>query len=428
MSDTQYELSNAIVALVTAAILYIAPLVGLFIALSSVGFLLWSTRKYVKDCDIGIEYWLLIVAAVLFAGAYFVPNFKMTLFYLGLSLIIRFLFTAYLLVDNTEIELAKKDAVNSVKNMYEKRIADLEHELDHSISEEEVREKVNMLALTLKKEQEHKILEIEKHYTKLLEAGHKSENSIRKIKEQRDREIADAREQISLEVEKAVEIYRYKIEKLNCKLREAESKLSEKNTTIQKHLRENERLHKENQKLLAERESLLTKQSDLIAKLEANAVDNLMIHNEEIHRKLIEILNSATKEIDIMSPWISERIIKEVEPYINKAVKRKVVIKIVYGIENAKNSEKKREKMKQSDERLKEAKDVISRLRRQYGSSYIKAQYMSSHSKLIICDELYYVITSCNPLSNAGDCWEEIGEVSNNKKNLKAYRESYFSF
>ena len=37
MSDTQYELSNAIVALVTAAILYIAPLVGLFIALSSVG-------------------------------------------------------------------------------------------------------------------------------------------------------------------------------------------------------------------------------------------------------------------------------------------------------------------------------------------------------------------------------------------------------
>ncbi len=428
MSDTQYELSNVIVALVTGLILYIAPLVGIFIALSSTGYLLWSTKKYVNACDTGIEYWLLIVATVLFGGAYFAPEVKIVLSYLGLSLIIRFLFTAYLVVDNTEIEIAKKDAVNSVKIMYENKIADLEQELNHSISEEEVREKVNMLALTLKNEQEHKIKEIEHHYTKLLEAEYKSEKSIKKIKEQRDKEIADAKKQISMEVEKAVGIYREKIEKLNNKLRETENKLSEKNTTIQRHLRENERLHKENQKLLAERESLLAKQSDLITELEVNALDNIMIHNEEIHRKLIEILNSATKEIDIMSPWISERIIKDVEPYIKKAVKRKVLIKIVYGIENAKNSEKKREKMKQSDERLKEAKDVISRLRRQYGSSYISAQYMSSHSKLIICDESYYVITSCNPLSNAGDCWEEIGEVSKNKKNLIAYKENYFSF
>lgn len=196
---------------------------------------------------------------------------------------------------------------------------------------------------------------------------------------------------------------------------------------IQQQLKENEHLHKENKKLLAERKDLLEKQSDLIAELETNAIDNIMIHNEEIHEKLIDILNSATKEIDIMSPWISERVIKEIELYIEKAVNRKVVIKIVYGIENAKSSVEERKKKKQDDKRLREAKDVISRLRRQYGTKYIKAQYMSSHSKLIICDESYYVLTSCNPLSNAGDCWEEIGEISKNKKNLKAYKEHYFN-
>ena len=95
--------------------------------------------------------------------------------------------------------------------------------------------------------------------------------------------------------------------------------------------------------------------------------------------------------------------------------------RIVYGIANSYSQNNMKDRQEESESILKE-------LQEKFGEDKIRVKYFSSHSKLFICDNDYYVITSCNPLSNAGTNWEEIGEISSYQKNLKMYREKYFNF
>lgn len=203
-----------------------------------------------------------------------------------------------------------------------------------------------------------------------------------------------------------------------------EKKVQFKSYTDVSTLNELEKERRESNELREKVTRMRKEQDEFIAEREAeNNSSNQMIHNGEIYECLLETLRTAKYEVDIMSPWISRGIIKEIRGLIGILVQRGVTIKIIYGIENSHDSAEQKESKKKRD-----AEQFIESLQRAYGSEYIRAEYFSSHSKLLICDDSYYVITSCNPLSNRGDCWEEIGEISKNPENLCAYRKKYFDF
>jgi prophage antirepressor-like protein len=166
--------------------------------------------------------------------------------------------------------------------------------------------------------------------------------------------------------------------------------------------------------LLAEQEPLIRQREELNKERSSQIVTNT-----GIHEMLVKILRSAKSEVDIMSPWVSRGVVKTVKEDMTAAVSRGVVIKVTFGIRNKKNPP-------QDDDRERKSRKVLNELQSEYGQKSFRFKFFSSHSKLIICDDDYYVLTSCNILSNVGDNWEEIGEVLHNQQNLATYLETYF--
>ena len=150
---------------------------------------------------------------------------------------------------------------------------------------------------------------------------------------------------------------------------------------------------------------------------------NKIFSNKELHKLLVRTLENAKKEVDIMSPWVTWKIYKKLRKKILNLLEKGVVIKIAYGIENSKVSNNSAsDKNKTTEELIEELKNEFSQF------SNFHTNKISSHGKMFICDSVYYVLTSMNPLSNDGSLWEEIGEQSRNLKNLEEYRKKYFDF
>lgn len=150
-----------------------------------------------------------------------------------------------------------------------------------------------------------------------------------------------------------------------------------------------------------------------------------MLLNEDIRNRLLETIERARFEIDIMSPWMNRWVVND--DFIRKlqrAISRGVMIKIRYGIGNTSFNAKDRERNNKTEY-------VASMLREKLGSDNLKLIRGNEHSKLFICDDDFYVITSFNPLSfdgdySTGDQCGEIGELSHDKSNLHSYRDIFF--
>ena len=150
---------------------------------------------------------------------------------------------------------------------------------------------------------------------------------------------------------------------------------------------------------------------------------NKIFSNKELHKLLVRTLENAKKEVDIMSPWVTWKIYKKLRKKILNLLEKGVVIKIAYGIENSKVSNN------SASDKNKTTEELIEELKNEFAQfSNFRIQKISSHGKIFICDSVYYVLTSMNPLSNDGSLWEEIGEQSRNLKNLEEYRKKYFDF
>ena len=150
---------------------------------------------------------------------------------------------------------------------------------------------------------------------------------------------------------------------------------------------------------------------------------NKIFSNKELHKLLVRTLENAKKEVDIMSPWVTWKIYKKLRKKILDLLEKGVVIKIAYGIENSKVSNN------SASDKNKTTEELIEELKNEFAQfSNFRIQKISSHGKIFICDSVYYVLTSMNPLSNDGSLWEEIGEQSRNLKNLEEYRKKYFDF
>ena len=115
-----------------------------------------------------------------------------------------------------------------------------------------------------------------------------------------------------------------------------------------------------------------------------------------------------------MSPWVTKKIVNnkftdKMRHLLDKGVK----LKISYGIANS-NYDNAKDRNYKTDQLIQD----LNAAYRGYKNFY--THKFSSHGKLFICDDDWYIITSMNPLSNDGTSWEEIGELSYNKDNLKA--------
>ena len=179
-------------------------------------------------------------------------------------------------------------------------------------------------------------------------------------------------------------------------------------------------IKEQNQMILALRKS----SGELIERMEKNKC-NEMLRNEEIRNRLIETIEHARFEIDILSPWMNHYVVNNsfIEK-LQRAINRGVTIKIRYGIGGTSFSEKDRERNEKTES---VARTLFTRLR----SDKLKLIKGNEHSKLFICDDDFYVITSFNPLSFDGDYSKEnqrgeIGELSRDKSNLLSYRSFFF--
>lgn len=150
-----------------------------------------------------------------------------------------------------------------------------------------------------------------------------------------------------------------------------------------------------------------------------------IVTGKKINDELLIAIADSQKEIDIMSPWLNDHVVNETfKNAIDNAIRRGVVVKIVYGI---KNNKARRDDFSRDDKMIL-SKKIIEQLHNMFGETMFKSKFMNSHAKLIICDDEYYIITSCNLLSHNGSLWEEIGDVCYDKKNIETYRSKYFNF
>lgn len=163
----------------------------------------------------------------------------------------------------------------------------------------------------------------------------------------------------------------------------------------------------------------------------SNKYEEYHLQDKEIRDKFIKAFSDAKYEFDIASPWMNNYVVNN--DLINKMenlLTRGTSIKIAYGIEENSYNSKMDNKNTNSDriaQKLKERFDI-------YGDKFT-IKKVNSHNKLLICDESYYIETSFNLLSFAGEYDEnskdtrgEGATYSTNLEVIKDLRNRYFNF
>ena len=119
-----------------------------------------------------------------------------------------------------------------------------------------------------------------------------------------------------------------------------------------------------------------------------------LINTYEHRPLLIRALNEAKKQVVIVSPWIKETATDfELRDIIQKTMKRKVKVVICYGISKKIESE------------VEHAVKLLKKLKEDkiYGKYLSLVLLGNTHEKVLICDEVFTVVTSFNWLSFKGD-------------------------
>jgi len=156
------------------------------------------------------------------------------------------------------------------------------------------------------------------------------------------------------------------------------------------------------------------------------------VENQQMKDLFYRAFDEAQSEICLVSPWLGKWLMRDnvLMNKMEKALKRGVDLKIVYGIgtENG---------YKTNDDRSVTSKEVASDLKRKWlKKSYpgkVKLHVSNTHFKLLMCDETFLVIGSYNFLSNQGKfgeagSWHEAGEYAEDKDRIRQLKEIHFSF
>lgn len=315
--------------------------------------------------------------------------------YFAFSASIRYALSLYLYAEQEELHLKLAPLQNVINEQLESI-----KKLSRSISEEEVVKKITAAKELLLEEEQKKILALTQEYNQKIR---EEQNDKEKLEDEYKKQISELRQKIATESS----LYEESLRAKNQELIQIEKFVGEQKEKIKEQEQLIERLHKEQDEFIATQE-----------KLSSDKINNTIIFDSDIYKALKEAIVCTEKELDIMSPWVSESVVtNEIRTMIRSLVNRGATIKIIYG-------------MKKDDNRLENTEKTIQSIRRYCGENgvNVKAKYLVSHSKLIICDNKFYIITSCNPLSHKGNQWKEIGEKSTNTENLQKYRDKYFQF
>lgn len=143
--------------------------------------------------------------------------------------------------------------------------------------------------------------------------------------------------------------------------------------------------------------------------------------DSEIREQFLKVFKEAKHDIYIVSPWISNWVIKdEFLSYLKSALYRNVNIHIVCGYKrNAK------------DDLFISTQENANILRQKFQTKSLDINsYVNTHSKIIICDDKYYISGSFNFLSFQGkytpNTRQETVTYNEDKTILKKIKEHYF--
>lgn len=175
---------------------------------------------------------------------------------------------------------------------------------------------------------------------------------------------------------------------------------------------------------------------ELIQNIQSGKVDpykTKQLKNKEIRKKFIETFSIAESEIDIICPWISYWVLDDLELLkgIEGAIKRGVIIKILYGIRESQGGSR-----FSNDERQIETIENAKRLSEKFasiGPGKLIVKQGNTHQKILLCDEKYMMAGSFNLLSFKGDyssydVRNESMEYMEHSKHILKIRESNFNF
>ena len=405
MTNWKYEITEAIIVVVTMSLLFYFADDKTFSAIIfaiSAGFCIYGAYSQ-KNLEINIQWHWLILSAAAGVVAYFfyATAFIFFAFYAAMRFAISILRRGEaedILRSLNDLETKHQTEIEKIKSetfaVEQKEISRLQQDMVYQKTQYEkmlveVRE-------SLLKVQQEKISEVESAYLR-------RQQELKNILSQNQKTLA----------EKQAEFEREKINAISVIKAETESRI--KNLT--------DRLNDQDEYIVSLETKNMQSQTELNSlKNQYSQSQNKIFVNSELHNLLIETLKNADTEVDIMSPWVSKSIFNaDLRGLVRLLLKIGVIVKIAYGIGNN-NYKNGRERNENTERLVAELKNDF------YTFPNFKTKKISSHGKIFICDEKYYVLTSLNPLSNDGSSWDEIGEQSFNKENLLRYRKKYFDF
>lgn len=415
MSSQTFEISNIIAISIGAISWYILPFnIGWIAPIIALIFISWSIPSYVKQNSINkihIGYFI-VGLALFFAGVFIKNSFSLPISWIGFYLMFRFVVILFFAEDNEQIEREFSNRISAIIEKYESDLHNMQQQLDNNITIEEFNLKANEFKQAVELEYQSKFSLLEQRYQNKLKSlsSHDTKEYKRKISLLESQHQKDI-DKVKQSQKKIIFEYTGKLHTLQQEL----SSEKKKNIVLKQ---ENNELHKQQDKFIRDREY---------------CAHNKMLRNQEIREALEDVIHGAKKEIDIISPWMNSRVVNDdFIAALNKAVDRGVTIKIRYGIGDISGSTDISSNNRRSLESKKVAQILKDNIKKK-GHLYLRRG--DEHSKLIICDDDYYIITSFNPLSFRGDYKPsdkdqrgEIGELSHDKANLLAYRKQYFSF
>lgn len=155
-----------------------------------------------------------------------------------------------------------------------------------------------------------------------------------------------------------------------------------------------------------------------------------ILKNRDIREIFEEAIKKGEKEINIMSPWMNKWVLIDsgIKDLIQKALERKVTVKIVYGIKGNGSSNGDNDR----NERSKYLAENMKESFRKYGEKF-KIIEGNTHSKIVLCDDKFSLIGSYNFLSFEGrydnkDTRDETVVYHENKEVIQELRNREFNF
>lgn len=150
-------------------------------------------------------------------------------------------------------------------------------------------------------------------------------------------------------------------------------------------------------------------------------IEQILLKKDGLISYFRRALTEAEEELDIQSPWMTERVVNDIFlDRIARLLRKNVVVKIAYGITDHKIVMKKNNTTDR----------VVKKLQKEFGGNKnFRLKKINSHAKKFVCDAEYGVYGSFNWLSYTGESdREEEGVVIKDKLLLKAIRKQDFDF